>query len=74
MRSRIARVPRQEAGEVVGKADARVAVHGGQHRRLRGSVAFLVGYRGVELFRRGVDSGLVLRGGGTARIAQPGCV
>jgi hypothetical protein len=42
---------------------ARVAVPGGWHRRLRETVAFLVGYHGVELFRRGVDSGLVLYGG-----------
>ena len=61
--------PLQEAGETVGEADARVAVPGGQHRRLRDPVAFLVGYRGAELLRRGVDSGLVLYGGGTARVA-----
>ena len=66
--------PAQEAGEAVGEADARVAVPGRQHRRLREPVALLVVYRGAELFRRGVDSGLVLRGGGTARVAQPGYV
>ena len=52
--------PLQEAGETVGEADARVAVPGGQRHRLRDPVAFLVGYRGSELLRRGVDSGLVL--------------
>src|SRR6266536_2745942 len=61
----------QEGGQRRGIADVHAAVPGGHRHRLRHPVPLPVADRVSELFRSGVDGGLILLDGGAARVAQP---
>jgi hypothetical protein len=61
----------QEGGQRRGIADVHAAVPGGHRHRLRHPVPLPVTERVSELFRSGVDGGLILPDGGAARVAQP---